>query len=163
MPETEPSAVAETPVAAPLPAWIEEDVKAPISPDRPQGADVKYDDDVQQIKAEIDDIQPDFDRVIELGRKVLCEKSKDLAVAYYVVLALARTERFEGFRQGIGLVNVLLETFWDGLYPAKPGRRKVQLQRLGKRLERHELKQRVRAAIEARLEPESADEAAHAA
>ncbi len=61
---------------------------------------------------------PDWGLVLELGNKIIAEKSKDLEVAAYMIEALVRQKRFPGLRDGYRLARELIERFWDGLYPA---------------------------------------------
>lgn len=105
-----------------------EAVRAPISDADPVGTDVKYEDSFQQLKAEVDKVQSanadaDFDRIVELGKQILTEQSKDLTAAAYLGIGLIRTEGLSGLAEGIGAAQVLCETYWDDLYP--PTRRMV--------------------------------------
>jgi type VI secretion system protein VasJ len=105
-----------------------EAVRAPISEADPVGEDVKYEDSFQQLKMEVDKVQSanadaDFDRIVELGKQVLTEQSKDLTAAAYLGIGLVRTAGLAGLADGIGIARVLCETYWDDLYP--PMRRMV--------------------------------------
>lgn len=105
-----------------------EAVRAPISAEDAVGIDVKYEDNFQQLKAEVDKVQSanadaDFDRIVELGQRILTEQSKDLTAAAYLGLGLLRTEGIRGLAEGIGAVHILCETYWEDLYP--PVRRMV--------------------------------------
>jgi type VI secretion system protein VasJ len=101
-----------------------ESVKAPISEDTPTGESVTYDEDFQALKTEIDKIsaasgQADYDRIAELARKILTEKSKDLRVAGYLVVGEARANGAEEMSEAIRAVRLLIDTYWEDLYPAK--------------------------------------------
>jgi type VI secretion system protein ImpA len=61
---------------------------------------------------------PDWGAVLERGKKILAEKSKDLEVTAYMIEALVRQARFPGLRDGYHLARELIEQFWDGIYPA---------------------------------------------
>jgi len=55
--------------------------------------------------------------VQELSPQVLREQSKDLEVCTWYIEALVRSEGFTGLRQGITLVNRMVEEYWEQLYP----------------------------------------------
>ena len=56
--------------------------------------------------------------IIEVATTILSEKSKDLRVASYLALALWRTQKYVGLAEGMKVLLVLTQEFWDGLYPA---------------------------------------------
>ncbi len=122
--EPEPEPEPEEPALSPfLQAVLD-----PISPSNPVGDDVKYEDSFQQLKAEVDKVQSagaeaDFDRIVELGRKVLTTLSKDLTAASYLGFGLIRTEGLAGLAESASVVRILCETYWEDLYP--PTRRMV--------------------------------------
>ena len=96
----------------------------PISEDNPVGNDVTYEDAFMQLKGEIDKISAvsmdggvDFERVVELGVKVLTEHSKDLRAATFLVMGLQKTRGFEGFAEGIAAIDLLTRTYWEDMYP----------------------------------------------
>ncbi len=120
----DPDPPAEAPVLSPF----LQAVRAPISASNPVGDDVKYEDSFQQLKTEVDKVQSagadaDFDRIVELGRRVLTTQSKDLTVAAYLGLGLVRTQGIDGVAESAEAVRILCETFWEDLYP--PTRRMV--------------------------------------
>lgn len=55
--------------------------------------------------------------LLELGPKVIAERSKDLSVTAFLTEALVRTDGFAGLRDGFRLARRLVEDFWDDLYP----------------------------------------------
>ena len=57
-------------------------------------------------------------RVIELTVETLSSKSKDLQIAAWLTEALTIHNGFAGLRDGICLLRMLHERFWDSLYPA---------------------------------------------
>lgn len=57
-------------------------------------------------------------RILELAPRVLAGKSKDLEATAYWIEALTRDRGFAGLRDGIKAARVLVEGFWDGLWPA---------------------------------------------
>lgn len=100
-----------------------EEVAGPISDSDPVGVDVSYDDDYLSLKDQVDQISSvnpegvDYDQIIEDCRRILAEKSKDLRVATYLALALARTARFRGVMEGILVQKELVERYWEPAYP----------------------------------------------
>jgi type VI secretion system protein VasJ len=97
--------------------------RRPISEDAPCGEKVTYDEDFQQLKTQINSLEsatgtPDYEQIVELGTTILAEKSKDLTTACYLALGLARQQGLEGVAEGIGATRVLVDTYWDDLYPA---------------------------------------------
>ncbi len=97
-------------------------VRAPISDANPVGEDVKYEDSFQQLKGEVDKLQSasgdaDFERIVELGKKVVTEQSKDLTAAAFLGIGLVRTEGIEGLAESVDVARLLCETYWDDLYP----------------------------------------------
>ncbi|MCI0695669.1 type VI secretion system protein TssA [candidate division KSB1 bacterium] len=61
----------------------------------------------------------DYPMIVELAAKILSEKSKDLRVAGYLCFALWRSRRFSGLAEGLMAIHILLQEFWEGLFPAK--------------------------------------------
>lgn len=51
------------------------------------------------------------------GLEVLRSQSKDLDIAALIVEALVRTDGFAGLEFGITVMGILVEGFWDDLYP----------------------------------------------
>ena len=101
-----------------------EAVKAPISEEAPAGESVTYDEDFQTLKTEIDKIsaasgQANYERITELARTILTEKSKDLRAAGYLVVGEARANGTEEMFEAIRAVWLLIDTYWEDLYPAK--------------------------------------------
>ena len=111
---------------------------AAISDDNPQGADIREDrsptSDYYTIKdarnsaraaersAMFDENDSDllapWRDVARTAEKILRNSSKDLEVASWYTEALIRLHGFSGLRDGILLMNGLVEQYWDGLYPA---------------------------------------------
>ena len=61
---------------------------------------------------------PDWGSVLELGKRILASKSKDLEITAYLIEALVRLRRFPGLRDGYRLARGLVEDYWDGLHPS---------------------------------------------
>lgn len=101
-----------------------EAIKAPISEDAPAGESVTYDDDFQTVKTQINNIgsasgQADYENISELARTVLTDKSKDLRAAGYLVIGEARANGAASLAEALRGVQLLIETYWEDLYPAK--------------------------------------------
>lgn len=105
---------------------------SPIAADNPCGADLRWEPIYQEVK----DARPKEDRdafgldspvaanwtpVIDLTSDVLATQSKDLMLAAWLTEALVHQNGFAGFRDGLKLINGLLEDWWDGLYPLPDG------------------------------------------
>ena len=115
-------------------------VAQPITEDAPCGEDVKYDDDFQAVKQQINQIgsvsgEVDFDEVVSKSYAILETKSKDLMTASYLSLALARTQGADGALEGLLVLHTLMREFWEGLHPQKPIRRRNALQFVSDRLQ----------------------------
>ena len=111
----------------------------PIEGDNPAGEDLREDssptalyhqikdvrttaraDERRRITAdpsERDGIRPDWRPLLELAPKALAERSKDLEITAWLIEALARESGFAGLRDGFKLARLLIENFWDALYP----------------------------------------------
>ncbi len=63
----------------------------------------------------------DFRRVIELASEALATKTKDLWLACWLAEALTWENGTPGLREGLEVLDGLLETFWDTLYPEIEG------------------------------------------
>ncbi|HET7930861.1 MAG TPA: type VI secretion system protein TssA [Rhodanobacteraceae bacterium] len=102
---------------------------APIDGDSPTGPDLEYDAEFMALeraaaaKAEKvmgDEVkaaeEPDWSSVIDMSLALL-RRSKDLRVAVPLSVAWLRTRGMPGWCAGMGLIQGLLETYWDGVYP----------------------------------------------
>jgi len=101
-----------------------ESVKAPIGEENPAGESVTYDEDFQALKTEIENIgsvsgQADYERIVELARTILTEKSKDLRAAGYLVIGEARANGAEQMAEAVRALRLLIDEYWEDLYPAK--------------------------------------------
>jgi len=97
-------------------------LRAPIREDAPCGDSVLYEENFQALKTEINNIssaagEADYERVVELARTVLTEQSKDLRAAGYLVIGEARTQGVEGVAEAVEGLHVLIDEYWEGLYP----------------------------------------------
>jgi type VI secretion system protein ImpA len=119
-----------------MPAFVynSDELLQPISPERPCGADLRYErlfSDVSEARRSDDDLNlgewakeegrkaADWDRVATLSIGALSEKTKDLRFACFLAEAATELDGFEGLRDSLRLITALIGRFWDsGLYPA---------------------------------------------
>ncbi len=110
---------------------------APISDDMPTGKDCRHNASptslYQQVKiarnsareierknasgADLGSPDDDWRKVYDLAPKILVRESKDLEVACWYLEALLRRLGFRGLRDGLKLLNGLIDHFWNDLYP----------------------------------------------
>ncbi len=71
------------------------------------------------LQAEVPSAAPqaDWRPVLELGPRLIAERSKDLELTAWLIEALARKHGFAGLRDGFRLARELVQRYWDGLYP----------------------------------------------
>jgi type VI secretion system protein VasJ len=100
--------------------------KEPVSTDHPEGSDIRYDPDFEQLQAEMDKLSSpsaaggvDWTRVVDTASRLLADKSKDLMVASSLAVALLVTRQAEGLAIGLRIYRDLLTHFWETLYPPK--------------------------------------------
>ncbi len=107
-----------------------EKILAPISPDHPTGLDLRSVPEDGTF-GKIEDLRREVDAAIDAaggkaanwpGVAAACENalvtlSKDLRLAGWLTEALARTDGFDGLRNGLRATHQLLETYWDGVHP----------------------------------------------
>ncbi|HVA51447.1 MAG TPA: type VI secretion system protein TssA [Pirellulales bacterium] len=103
-------------------------VLAPISEAEPCGADLRWDplyDEIRAARQQGDrsafegetSSGPDWDLVVDRSVELLSGRSKDLMVAGWLTEALLHLHGFAGVRDGLKVVNGLIESFWEPLYP----------------------------------------------
>ena len=96
---------------------------APVSPDQPCGASVRYEPEFEELEAELakqESLTPtaiDWKRVVELSAQILETKSKDLLVSAYLCRGLIEAERYQGLAAGLSVMRDMLLQHWDGLFP----------------------------------------------
>ena len=106
----------------------------PISEKYPCGADIRidiaFDSKYAQIKEErflakrIEREQSDespklhWKNIYDLSVKVLSEQSKDLQIVGWLIESAVRLYGFEGFLATVRLTSLLIESYWEQLYPA---------------------------------------------
>jgi type VI secretion system protein ImpA len=109
---------------------------APISDDAPTGVELRTADETaywavkdtytkaRSIEASLakgNDPDPDnpldWQGVLDACTQALAEKTKDLEIAAYLLVAAFRVHGVAGLRDGFCLVRTLVESYWDNLYP----------------------------------------------
>ena len=117
--------VAQPPGTEPS-AWLQA-LSLPLQP-LPCGDDPRYLDDFLLVKQEIDKLQGnDYPRVVKLCQEILAEKSRDLRVAGYLLLASVYVDGMAGLLEAARGYQLLLETCWNHCHPQKPGPRLAAL------------------------------------
>jgi type VI secretion system protein ImpA len=109
---------------------------APISADRPCGADLAFSPELDAIARarEFDDPslaqgewvtelkEADWGFVVDRCAHLLAERTKDLRLAVWLAEAAARRHHLRGLAEGLRLLAGLCERYWDqGLYPEADG------------------------------------------
>jgi type VI secretion system protein VasJ len=96
---------------------------APIAGANPAGADISYDPDFEIIKAEIDKLssvdnsEPSWGKIEQLGASLLASKGKDLRVVSWMTVAKVKTSSWRGFAESLVLYHGLANTFWETMFP----------------------------------------------
>ena len=101
----------------------------PLSEAAPSGADLEYDPDFAHMEkaaqgspdqefgeTHIEALPPDWESVLDACQSLL-ERAKDLRVAVYYVQARLVLSGIRGLRDGLQLIAVFTEKFWDSVYP----------------------------------------------
>lgn len=92
-----------------------------FSDDDPVGDDPKYLDEFDLIKTEIEKISGCNFALVETHAKyILLEKSKDLRVAGYLLLALTYLKGLSGLIEGLSIYNEMLASFGATMHPIRP-------------------------------------------
>jgi len=111
---------------------------APISQDHPPGFDLRIEPSgtmlyrtirsarsaarsaerrISTMEEEKDALRPNWKPVLDLAIQILSEESKDLEIVCYLIEALVRMHGFAGLHEGFRLCRLLVERYWDDLYP----------------------------------------------
>lgn len=98
-----------------------------ISADKPCGEYLEYDPAYLELGKSIqgtpedpitgESAQPPNWRDIQNRALAILQKSKDIQVVVYLCRALLHVDGFLGFRDGLVLLNGLLERYWEVIYP----------------------------------------------
>jgi len=106
---------------------------SPIDGENPCGADLRWEPVYEEIKAarpkgdrdpladEDAELTVDWRPAFELLQETLETRTKDLMLAAWLIESAVHLGGFAAFRDGLKLLNGLLESFWDGLYPGPGG------------------------------------------
>ena len=100
--------------------------RSPIRPDAPAGEDVRDQDVFAELQAEMNRSQTvtsgasaviDWPNIRKISSSILESRSKDLLVAAYLSVAMAKTEGPAGVVEGISLLNAMVAEHWEALFP----------------------------------------------
>lgn len=92
------------------------------------GEDPRFQEDFELIRQEIDNRSHcNFQLVKQLSHNLLASKSKDLRLAGYLTLALAKEYQIPGLITGLNLYQALLEQFPNAIYPQSQRARQAAL------------------------------------
>jgi len=109
---------------------LRDDLLNPIPGSNPSGESLRYAavyDQIKEARREEEEIaqgdwqterkKADWVLVIKLSSEMIAKKSKDLQLAAWLTEAQVRREGFSGLKEGLALLQGLIENFWDTLYP----------------------------------------------
>ncbi len=109
---------------------LRDDILNPIPGDNPSGRSLRLDplyDKIREARREDDSLAQgawqrerkvaDHGLAIRLIEQALASESKDLQLAAWLCDSLLKREGIAGLRNGIALCQVLVERFWETLYP----------------------------------------------
>ena len=100
--------------------------RSPIRPEAPAGDDVRDQDVFVDLQAEMNRSQTvtsgasavvDWSNIRKISASILESRSKDLLVAAYFSVAMAKTEGPAGAVEGISLLNAMVAEHWEALFP----------------------------------------------
>ncbi|MCC7142183.1 MAG: type VI secretion system protein TssA [Candidatus Eisenbacteria bacterium] len=95
----------------------------PVRDGAPGGESCRDDQDFESIQLEVrklelpDGSQPNWETVVQLGTKLLKDRSKDLLVAAWVTVGLFTREGYAGLAVGLAVMRDLVDLHWDVLFP----------------------------------------------
>ena len=95
----------------------------PISEGSPCGDDCRYEDEFEQIEAEIGKLQsldgslPDWGQVEKLATAMLTSQTKDTTVLTALCVAMYHREGYAGLATGLMAFNTIARAHWDQLFP----------------------------------------------
>lgn len=99
---------------------------APLPADAPDAAAFRYDPQFEALESEIGKLErlgpaevhwPD---IVREAQAVLATRSKDLAVAAWLTVALGQTEGLAGLTTGLAIVRDLVDGQWERVFPQRP-------------------------------------------
>ncbi len=116
-----------------MPAAAVIDVEAllvPVAGENPAGENLQYSglhDEIREARRAEEALEQgdwqrelktaDWDRVLQLCRDALSQKTKDLQVAAWLTEALVQKGGLAGLRDGLRIARGLHEKYWDAVYP----------------------------------------------
>ena len=95
----------------------------PVSADTPAGVSVRYEPEFEQLQVEIAKLESvnavpvNWGEVVDVGTRLLSQKSKDLLVACYVCHGLYDRNGYAGLANGLTILSGMINTYWDTLFP----------------------------------------------
>jgi len=113
--------------------------RMPVSEAAPTGVPARDDPVYEALQAEfrkleLPDLPPvDWSLVIENASELLGSKSKDVMAGVYLALALFERDGYDGLSNGLMVLNDMVSTYWDALYPERVRPRQTAFQYLGER------------------------------
>ena len=111
----------------------------PIPGGDPCGVDAADDEQYLAVDAEMTGVdrievdEPDWYTIEQNASNLLRTKSKDVEMAAALGHALFKRSSYAGLAAALGLFTGLVNNFWDGLFPARPRRRKARMETLADR------------------------------
>ena len=118
--------------------------KQAISDAQPAGLDVRDDADFESLQSEIAKISNpvtsgtlDWNNVVQLSGALLAAKGKDILVASYLAGGLMQTRGLPGLLDGLQVLDEMVQTYWETLYPTRLRARRNALQWLLERVKLH--------------------------
>ncbi len=95
-----------------------------IREETPAGNDVRLEESFERLQAQIDRTtdptaggSTDWKVVVDTGCAILETEAKDILVAAYVAVGLAKLRGAAGLADGLGLLAGMLTSHWDNLFP----------------------------------------------
>src|SRR5437868_8753326 len=110
---------------------LQVDLLKPIPGPNPSGEDLRYSpvyDKIKEARREDDPHLPqgiwsyqlkkaEYPQVIRLASEALASKTKDLQLAAWLTEALMKTNSAAGLKDGLKVLETLVDEFWDSVYP----------------------------------------------
>lgn len=96
---------------------------APVSADAPGGTSAKSEPAYDLVTSEVSKLESptggavDWKAVAQEGGGLLENKSKDLLIASYFSYGLFETQGLSGLVNGVGVLQALIENYWDTCFP----------------------------------------------
>ncbi|MFQ5674482.1 MAG: type VI secretion system protein TssA [bacterium] len=97
--------------------------RTPISKKTPPGVSVRYEAIFEQLETELAKQESlsaasvEWPAVVKLASEILKSHSKDLLVGVYLCHALVETEGYAGLNAGLTILNEMIASYWEGMFP----------------------------------------------